>query len=153
MNGNGYNIRRWPIEALRIYTGVFFLYHGFNKLTGENPFNVTGFLGMVKENSFGFYQPLIDSVFVPNAGLFSGLVAWGELLVGIALVLGLATRYAAFAGAFMLANFWFAKGQSIFNGQNHDAIWVAIFLVLALVPAGKTLGLDKTLAERFSFLR
>lgn len=144
-------IRRWPIEALRIYTGLFFAYHGFNKLQGD--FDVTGFLTAVKEKSFGFYQPLIDSVFLPNAGLFSALVAWGELLVGIALVLGVAVRYASVAGAFMLANFWFAKGMGIFEGQNHDSIWVAIFLVLALVPAGKTLGLDGKLSERFSFLR
>lgn len=147
------DIRRWPIEALRIYTGIFFAYHGFNKLTGDNPFNISGFLNAMKEKSFGFYQPLIESVFLPNASLFSGLVAWGELLVGIALVLGVAVRYASFAGAFMLANFWFAKGQSIFNGQNHDAIWVAIFLVLALVPAGKVLGLDQKLSERLAFLR
>ncbi|MBT8135412.1 MAG: DoxX family protein [Gammaproteobacteria bacterium] len=146
-------IRRWPIEALRIYTGIFFAYHGFGKLTRETGFNITGFLEAMKDKSFGFYQPLIESVFLPNAGLFSGLVAWGELLVGVALVLGVAVRYASIAGAFMLANFWFAKGQSIFDGQNHDAIWVAIFLVLALVPAGKFLGLDQKLADRFSFLR
>ncbi|MDH3647218.1 MAG: DoxX family protein [Gammaproteobacteria bacterium] len=152
MNGSQITIRRWPIEALRIYTGVFFAFHGFNKLTGDNPFNVAGFLENVKAGSFGFYQPLIDSVFIPNAGLFSALVAWGELAIGIALILGVATRYASFAGAFMLANFWFAKGQSIFSGQNHDAIWVAIFLVLALVPAGKAFGLDKKLSERFAFL-
>ena len=114
---------------------------------------LAGFVNGNLENSFGFFRPFLESVVLPNNALFAILVAWGELLVGLAMVLGVATRYAGFAGAFMLANFWFAKGQSIFNGQNHDAIWVAIFLVLALVPAGKDFGLDRILAKRFSFLK
>ncbi len=145
------HIQRWPIEALRIYTGIFFAWHGaYPKLTGDGPFDITGFLNHVKDESFPFYQGLIDSVFLPNAGVFSFLVAWGELALGIALILGVATRYASFAGAFMVANFWFAKGEGFFQ---NDAIWLVIFLVLALVPAGKALGLDKILSKRFAFLR
>lgn len=150
MNDNKPDISKWPIEALRIYTGIFFGLAGWGKVTREPSFDIAGWLGKVKEDSFDFYQPLIDSIFIPNAGIFSFLVAWGEVAMGIALVLGIATRYASFAGAFMVANFWFAHGYGFFGS---DPIWMMILLVLALVPAGRVFGLDQVLSKRFAFLR
>lgn len=145
-------MREWPIVLLRVYTGIFFLSHGWSKISRDDAFGVSEFLGMVSENSFGFYRPFVDAVVLPNQGLFSFLVAYGELALGIALILGFATRYAAFAGAFMLANFWFAKGQGILEGQNHDIIWVVILIVLGGLHAGRTMSLDQKLVGRFKFL-
>ena len=76
-----------------------------------------------------------------------------ELLVGIALILGLATRYTAIAGAVMVAAFWFTKGQAFLAAQNQDSVWLMIFIVIAGLPAGRVLGLDARLSERFRFLR
>ena len=90
---------------------------------------------------------------LPNAELFAALVGWGELLVGLALVVGLATRYAAAAGIILMLNFWLTKGQGILDGTNHDVVWLVIFVVLALVPAGRIAGLDDGLSDRFRFLR
>jgi len=144
-------MREWPIVLLRVYTGIFFLYHGWSKITNDD-FGVAGFLGAVSENTFGFYRPFVESVVLPNQGLFAFLVAYGELALGIALILGFMTRYASFAGAFLLANFWFAKGQGILDGQNHDIIWVVILIVLGGLHAGRILSLDQKLAGRFKFL-
>lgn len=146
-------IRDWPIVLLRVYTGVFFAYHGFRKISrGDFDEGLGGFVNMQLENSFGFFRPFLESVVLPNKGLFAFLVSWGELAIGIAMILGLATRYAAIAGAIMLASFWFAKGQSLFSGQNHDAIWFFIFIVLAGLHAGRVMSLDQKLADRFKFL-
>lgn len=144
-------MREWPIVLLRVYTGIFFLYHGWSKITRDD-FGVTGFLGAVSENTFGFYRPFVDAVVLPNQGLFAFLVGYGELALGVALILGLATRYAAFAGAFMVLNFWFAKGQGILEGQNHDVIWVVILIVLGGLHAGRIMSLDQKLVGRFKFL-
>ena len=89
---------------------------------------------------------------LPNPGLFGFLVSWGELLVGLALIVGLATRYASVAGAIMVAAFWFTKGQGMLGGQNHDVIWFVIFVVLAAVHAGRVHSVDAKLADRFRFL-
>lgn len=147
-------IRHWPIAALRVYTGLFLAYHGLDKIR-RNDFaeEMAGFLNSTLESSFAFYRPFIENVVLPNAGVFAGLVAWGEFLAGVALALGLATRYAALAGALMVANFWFAKGQGLFAGQNHDVVWLVILLVLALIPAGRIHGLDDGLYDRLPFLR
>ena len=144
-------IREWPIVLLRVYTGIFFLTHGWSKITRDD-FGVAGFLGSVSENTFGFYRPFVEAVVLPNQGLFAFLVGYGELALGIALILGLATRHAAFAGVFLVANFWFAKGHGILAGQNHDFIWLMILIVLGGLHAGRTMSLDQKLVGRFKFL-
>lgn len=147
-------IRLWPLAALRIYAGVFFAYHGLGKLNrGNFADGMSGFLSANIDASFGFYRPFIETVVLPNHGVFAALVAFGELALGIALILGLATRYAAFTGAFMVANFWFAKGAPLLGGQNQDVVWLVVLLVLGLVPAGRVFGLDDGLADRLRFLR
>jgi len=143
----------WPMALLRVYTGAFFLYYGFGKVRRDNfADGLSGFVNSNLDNAFGFFRPFLEGVVLPNAGLFAFLVAWGELLVGIALVIGLATRYAAVAGALMVAAFWFTKGQGFLDAQNHDSIWFVIFIVLAAVHAGRTLGLDERLGRRFRSL-
>src|SRR5262249_39795061 len=42
-----------------------------------------------------WYAELVQNVLLPNAPLFSYLVAYGELLVGLALILGIFTHFAA----------------------------------------------------------
>jgi thiosulfate dehydrogenase [quinone] large subunit len=143
----------WPITLLRIYTGAFFLIYGWGKI--RNPEFANGLAGFVTsrlEDSFGFFRPFLESVVLPNKGIFAVLVGWGEFLIGIALIVGLATRWASIAGALMVAAFWFTKGQGFFAAMNHDSIWFMIFVVLATVHAGRAYGLDERLADRFRFL-
>ena len=68
-------------------------------------------------------------------------------------MLGFATRYAAFIGAFMVASFWFTKGAGFLAGTNHDVAWIFILLMLGLIPAGRIAGLDDGLSDRMRFLR
>ena len=146
------SIQYWPIVLLRLYAGVFFTYHGIMKLTHAGfSDRMAVFLQSRLESSFGFYQEFINSVILPNKELFGFLVTWGELTMGIALILGLATRYAAFAGVFMITNIWFAKGQGLLVGTNGDLPWIVILLVLGLIPAGKICGLDARLSDNFRF--
>ena len=112
------SLRDWPIVLLRVYTGVFFLKYGFGKLSRDNfADGLAGFVNGNLENSFGFFRPFLESVVLPNKGVFAFLVAFGEFAVGIALIIGLATRYAAAAGAVMVASFWFAKGQGFLDAH------------------------------------
>ena len=146
-------IRHWPLVVLRVYTGVYFLYSGSDKLRSDNFVDgMVSFLNSQLESSFGIYRPFLESVVLPNNSLFAFLVAWGEFAVGIALILGLATRYAAILGAFLVVNFWFAQGRGILDAQNHDVIWLIIFIVLAGLHAGRVMSVDQRLVGRFRFL-
>jgi thiosulfate dehydrogenase [quinone] large subunit len=68
---------------------------------------------------------------------FAKLVAYGELLIGIALVLGAFTGFAAFFGGFMNWNFIMAGSASV----NGIMFAIAVGLILAWKVAGY-IGLD-----------
>ncbi len=147
-------IKQWPIVVLRVYTGLFFAWHGLGKLRQDIfPGEMEGFLNAQSGKTFDFYQPFIESFVIPNKALFASLVAWGELFVGVAMILGLATRYADGTGVLLVLNFWFAKGQGFFEGANHDVVWLVIFVILGLIPAGRIAGLDDGLSDKLKFLR
>ncbi len=48
-----------------------------------------------------WYGQLVQDVFLPNATLFSYLVAFGKVLVGVALIIGLFTHFATLMGLLM----------------------------------------------------
>jgi thiosulfate dehydrogenase [quinone] large subunit len=81
-----------------------------------------------------FLQYLIDT---QSYTWFAKLVAYGELLIGIALILGLFTGIAAFFGGFMNWNFMMAGAAS----TNPLLFAAAVALVLAWKVAGYY-GLD-----------
>ena len=90
-----------------------------------------------------WYAYFINNVVLPHATFFSYLVAYGELLVGIALILGVFTGIAAFSGALMNFNFLSAGAVSV----NPLLLIIAIFLVLAWRVAG-WYGADRFLLPR-----
>ena len=97
--------RRRQLAVLRIFTGIFWLTHGVPKLLNPKFFGSDGMLaGMLHEataNSSGPYNSFLTHVVLPNANLFSHLVAWGETLVGVSLLLGLFSRVGGFFGVFL----------------------------------------------------
>ena len=83
--------------------------------------------------TFDWYRDFIKGML--DAGSFSWfgpLVAWGELLIGIALVIGAFVGIAAFFGAFMNWNFIMAGSAS----SNGLLLGLAVFLALAWKVAG-----------------
>ncbi|MEO8955232.1 MAG: DoxX family protein [Ktedonobacteraceae bacterium] len=85
----------------------------------------------------GWYASFLQTVVLPNAGLFAYMVTFGEVLVGIALILGLLTGIAAFFGVFMNLNYLLAGTVS----TNPILGFLALFLILAWRVAGYY-GLD-----------
>ena len=114
---------------------------------------MVGFLQSNAEKAYDFYWPLIEQFVLPNKDLVASLVGWGELSLGVALVLGLASRFAAFGGMFLMLNFWFVKGASFWTATNYDAVWLMIFMVLAFTPSGQIWGLDRRFSYRVGILR
>ncbi len=88
--------------------------------------------------AFDWYRALIQALLEAEAYTwFAKVVAYGELLVGIALILGAFTGIAAFFGALMNWNFMLAGSA----GTNPVLFVIAIGLILAWKVAG-TIGLD-----------
>jgi thiosulfate dehydrogenase [quinone] large subunit len=88
--------------------------------------------------AFGWYRQFIQAMLDAQAWpWFAKLVVAGELLVGIALILGAFTGIAAFLGGFMNWNFMMAGSASV----NPLFFLLAIGLILAWKVAGY-FGLD-----------
>ncbi|WP_312095963.1 DoxX family protein [Niallia sp.] len=132
------------LAVIRIYLGYQFIHAGYGKITSGG-FDASGFLqGAIASSTGdhpavqGWWATFLEHVALPNADLFTFLVQWGELLVGIALILGLFTSFATLMG--MVMNFAFLfSGTVSTNGQ---MILLAIFVIVAGANAGK-FGLDR----------
>lgn len=141
----------WLWLILRVYAGWQWAQAGASKIgapawTGDSAgAAVTGFVrgaleqtGGEHPNVQGWYAWFLENVVLPNAALWGYLVAIGELLVGIALIVGLFTGIAAFFGAFMNMNYLLAGAVS----TNPVLLVIAILLILAWKTAGWW-GLDR----------
>ena len=145
----------------RVWIGWTFLEAGLGKVTGERKeawigseagAGVTGYLtraltmapgGEAAKDPpevTGWYAGLVRQVFLPNADLFGYLVAFGEVLVGAALILGILTRFSAAMGLVMSFAYLFA-GTS---GDNPLMVLLGLPMVLVGVSAGYY-GLDRYL--------
>ena len=136
--------------VLRIWLGVQWLQAGWGKVTGG--FDAGGYLNGAIAKAGGeapivqaWYGAFLETFALPNAKLFSFLVAYGELFVGIGLILGALTIPALIAGGFMNLNFLWAGTVS----TNPTFLLIAVVLLFAwkgatyfgadrfLVPAAK----------------
>jgi thiosulfate dehydrogenase [quinone] large subunit len=149
-----------PVWALlRVYVGYEWLVAGWGKVTnpagvwvGEQAGTaVSGFLtsaltktGGDHPDVAGWYAWFLGHVALPNAAVFSYLVAYGEVLVGVALILGLFTGIAAFFGGVMNASYLLAGTVS----TNPLLFILATWLVLGWRVAGWW-GLDRLVLARF----
>ena len=140
------------LALLRVYLGVVFLVAVVPKLTSGVPFapRMTGFLENVAlTDAHGFYRAFLESVVLPNPDLFGGLVVAGEVVAGIGLVTGTATRLAGSVAALLALNYLFAKGAWFWTPSSNDAAFLVIALVVVLGAAGRTLGVDRLMASRY----
>jgi len=87
-----------------------------------------------------WYAAFLNNVVIPNASFFSHLVAFGEVLVGVALIIGIFTGVAAFFGSFMNMNYLLAGTVS----SNPILFFFSLFLILAWRVAG-WIGVDRFL--------
>lgn len=143
-------LARAALVVLRVYLGGVFLVASLPKLQHDfTPFLV-GFLEQVTlERGHPFYREFVQQVVLPNAPVFAALVTWGELLVGVLLILGLFTRLSAVVALVLAVNYMFAKGAWFWTPSSNDAAFAAISVALLIGAAGRTLGLDAFLAQRW----
>lgn len=80
----------------------------------------------------GWYAAFLKDFVLHHLSAFSYMVAFGELLVGIALVLGVVTGIAGFFGCFMNMNYMLAGSTSV----NPVMFVLGLFIILAWRVAG-----------------
>ncbi len=143
----------WFWLVVRLYVGWAWLEAGWGKLQSDAWVGakagsaLSGFVHSALAKTGGphpdvqsWYAWFLTHAVLPNAAAWSHVVAWGELAVGVGLMLGILTGIAAFFGAFMNLNFLMSGAVSV-----NPALGVlALGLVLAWKVAGY-IGADRWL--------
>lgn len=145
----------WIWLILRLYLGYSWLMAGIGKVgsdawTGANAGAaiegyMNGALARAAEGEVAsWYASFLEAVVIPNATPFSYIVAYGEVLVGIGLIIGFLTGFAAFFGALMNMSFLLAGTVS----SNPVMFVIAMLLLLAWKVAG-WYGVDRWALPKF----
>ncbi len=151
--------RAW-IALLRIVVGGWFLKAVWTKLTlnflwGIIPYPAVSprFLGFhpkrVAEfaagNPVGWYKEFLEGTVLPNTKLFATLQTYGEVCVGIGLILGLLIGLTGCVGLFLTLNYGLATQWMSFGQQGFHVMLVTSMVILLGSRAGRTFGVDHLL--------
>ena len=133
----------WPIAILRVYVGVFFLRAGIEKIHSgflEGPMLQDILNKWIQaSSSHPQYVDFLQHWVLPHWQVFSHVVVFGEIFVGMSFILGLMVRPAAIAAIFMNFNFMLAAGS---EAQVINTVLIVVNLTLLLVSAGRCIGFD-----------
>jgi len=148
--------------ALRIFFGVVWLSNGLAKLFDTGNYD-WGFLSFnlitrgaarsiasdaASKSQIAPLGAFYRDVVLPNWGFFGILLNVAELAIAIGLLLGIATRLAAVGGLLLIGPIWLMLLHSNLYLWEYPLDLFPLVLP-AIVPAGRTLGVDRTLATRF----
>ncbi len=151
------------IVLLRIVVGAWFLKAVWTKLTlawvgGVVPLPVVSprFLAFqpkrvaefAADNPVDWYKAFLQHTVLPHAKLFATLQAYGEVVVGVGLVLGLFTGLTAIIGLALSLNYGLATQWMSFGQQGFHVLLITSMLIFLMTGAGRLWGLDQLLAAR-----
>jgi uncharacterized membrane protein YphA (DoxX/SURF4 family) len=140
------------LALIRIVAGLFWFTHGLAKVSTpafvnrQMPQNVGRGAGAIG----GFYHQFLVGTVLPHAHVFAYLAEWGELLVGVSLLLGLLTPLGAAVGMWLTLNYWMLAG----GWRMPEGLWGNPFLAFLLsftmlvLPAGAFVSVDALLRTR-----
>lgn len=135
--------------AVRLWLGYQWLNAGYQKIWGSEHtafwfgggagvkgFATAGVMGSTAGKgagaSYGWWAAFLHNFVMPNASWIAKLVALGELLIGVALILGLLTGFAAAAALLLNLTYMFTGSA----GVNPMFGILAVLLILAWRNAG-----------------
>jgi uncharacterized membrane protein YphA (DoxX/SURF4 family) len=137
------------LALVRIATGCMWIGHGVPKFTDSAAFMppsgvMSGFLDKAVAASTGGYHTFLTTVVIPNIGLFAQLERLAEVLVGVSLILGAATRLGGLVGVFLTLNFIVSKGGilTFTTLQGLDVAMLVLSAISLVLPTGRALGVD-----------
>jgi len=156
------------IGLLRAVVGVIFLWAGLEKLIGGGgEWSAAGFLQFGTGGTLGW--PFVTgevaegTVFNPTHDIWVGfagnetamtvvnfLVMFGQVGIGVSLILGLLTRFGATMGTLMMLLFFFAAWEFEFGIVNQHLTYAVVTAFLGFVGAGNYYGLDRVVGQSFS---
>ena len=154
---------------IRLFAGFCMFGAGLEKATNQwwnhshTAFSAAGYLmGLKSADGGGAFSGWLVSLAAPgNIGAVNFLVVAGELGIGLALIIGIVVRFAAFMGIIEVGLIWiseFKPGTGTFylgwstGPLELGASLIAMFIVCALIGGGLIYGIDAWL-EKTGFVK
>lgn len=133
----------WMLVVLRCAVGWHFLYEGLWKLAQGGGWSCQGYLRMSRWIAAPLFNAMADNPTV--VAVCDQLMMWGLTAIGLGLITGVLARWAAVAGAGMLAMFYVAMPPFTVSGGYHHYLYVDTGIVemcaLAVIVAWPGPGL------------
>lgn len=148
------------LAGLRIAVGILFLIFGQYKvfetqftLGGGFQFWINRFL---EQGAYPFMAPILRDFVLPHGTAIAFLVAYGELAIGLALVLGILVRTASTCGIIYMAVLLFSSNYpgpraafwQYFGGALDHLVLALCFAAFALGESAKVLSVSSYLQRR-----
>ena len=148
----------YAVVGLRVVMGWIFLQAGYDKITADPKWTAEGFLKFAIPENNPFRDTFMN---MAGNGLVDNLNVYGQILIGLCLILGLFTRGAAVWGAIMMLFYWAASltgGLGDFLPLEHGwvvddhMVYAVLLFGIGALGAGRILGLD-ALIEKTEFVQ
>jgi thiosulfate dehydrogenase (quinone) large subunit len=154
----GASVGAIAVVPIRFFFGFTFLYAGLDKLLDPAFFDPSSPSGIHAQLE-GFVRmsplaPLVQAFALPFPALMGGLIAIGEVAVGLGALTGVLFRLAAFGGVLLSLLFFMTASWTVrpyYFGP--DLPYAAGWLTLAVAGTGGILELEPWLAARIPWLR
>ncbi len=131
------HISPWVLLPLRLFLGITFIYAGIQKFTDPQFFHPdkAGFIGkqMIAFANGSPIHGFLLNVVVPHAMLFGFMVAYGEIAIGLGVLIGLLFRPAAFFGLLLSLIFFLSVTWRVYPYfYGADIVFVFCWLTLLI---------------------
>lgn len=133
----------YPIAFLRIYIGYVFLSSAIDRIGAEfltQPRLAASIVEALPLSAAPeWYSDLVQQFVLPNWQFFAYFLTYCEFIIGISFLVGFLVRPTAILGILVSVNMIYF--DSLNPAQFHQ-LYVALFVILLWIGAGRCLGLD-----------
>jgi uncharacterized membrane protein YphA (DoxX/SURF4 family) len=131
--------------SLRIFVGFMFLHEiwvrtepGVNGLPGwTGGEQLEAFFVTLADNHWGLFSWIVDTLFVPAVGFWTVVFGVVQFAVGVMLILGFKTRFAALLGAAFLA------GLMILGATRYPPFLLGLLVPVIALDGGGSISVDR----------
>ena len=143
------SIRHVGICLLRVMVGTMWWQQSLWKVPPHYDWGLIHWMQeMVDHASTELQSALVRDFVLPNIAVFGPLVYAIEVLIGVSLILGLATRLGALLGALMAINLWLGLYDAPNEWPWTYMFIIVVHLIYVIDPPGRSLGIDAFLWRR-----
>ena len=141
------------LALLRILVGFLFLLVAWPKVSGRflsGEVLPRQLLNSIQKDPFAWHRAFIEGFVVPHGHFFSYLSAFGEISIGLSLLVGCLLRISSLFAAFYNFNILFSVAYAAGGGTvNYNRVLILLHLIFVSASAGRSLGIDGILKRRF----